>query len=696
MFRKAAVLPLLRRSALTVFASVLLMIGLISFTSTPSQADDPPTYRLGGHVLLPTNGGGIPDVAVRIFRATDDPDNPWMLQTTTHTSREYEHDGYFEVYVPAGTYRIAFNDTDDGGVAWRVWQPLDDGDTFFGFPLRNFVLDADHNYAYFSVNLKYRGGLITGTATDQCGSPVIDARVEAYDQTGIPADFNQLNPDQLYPLIRSTDSHGNYSIPALNGPTKLHFWRPYEPSYSPGFQDLWLGDSATIDSATTVTVAAGDTSPGHNIELTRILRTTGASPTDTGTVVDPEEKGIPNVGVSFYRSTTDRTVGPWALEKTVVTGDGIDNGDDNWAAGYWHVELPVGVYRAVFNDPSTAGTAAKTWSTGFNGPATSFDSSLGDCNQGGEDGYRTPEVLHYRLSPISGRLTDLRGAPAAGATVEAYDADDTSTSPGAILRATTNANGEYSIHGVGDSTKLRFSKTGVYLPEWSGDATTFATAEPIATSVDTPSAGNDAVLADAPIRSVTAPVIRGSAKLGTSFTTTGGTWAPYPVTLSYQWFRKSGTTTRPISGAKYSHYLLKTIDLGKVLSVRVTASPKAGYPGIARVIKTSASSPRVRRGSSLSISSDTSGHKIKVTIRVKITGISGPDGKVTVSYSKLKQTSYGFIETGTITTKRVSYTNGKATLTINAGKGWWGYGARLAQTSTVFGASDSDYTFIPE
>lgn len=68
------------------------------------------------------------------------------------------------------------------------------------------------------------------------------------------------------------------------------------------------------------------------------------------------------------------------------------------------------------------------------------------------------------------------------------------------------------------------------------------------------------------------PTITGTTKVGSTLTARTGTWAPAPVTLSYQWLRNGVA----ISGATAGTYKLTSTDKGKRISVRVTGA-KAGY-----------------------------------------------------------------------------------------------------------------------
>jgi hypothetical protein len=74
------------------------------------------------------------------------------------------------------------------------------------------------------------------------------------------------------------------------------------------------------------------------------------------------------------------------------------------------------------------------------------------------------------------------------------------------------------------------------------------------------------------------PTISGSAKVGSKLSATPGTWAPAPVTLSYQWLRAGAT----IAKATGSTYTLVSADAGTAITVKVTGT-KSGYTPIARV-----------------------------------------------------------------------------------------------------------------
>ncbi|GAA2475552.1 hypothetical protein [Winogradskya humida] len=75
-----------------------------------------------------------------------------------------------------------------------------------------------------------------------------------------------------------------------------------------------------------------------------------------------------------------------------------------------------------------------------------------------------------------------------------------------------------------------------------------------------------------PLKVVTAPVITGTAAVGSTLKSSTGTYTPAASAYTYQW--AAGGTA--ISGATASSYVVKPADLGKMLSVSVTAT-KTGY-----------------------------------------------------------------------------------------------------------------------
>lgn len=90
------------------------------------------------------------------------------------------------------------------------------------------------------------------------------------------------------------------------------------------------------------------------------------------------------------------------------------------------------------------------------------------------------------------------------------------------------------------------------------------------TSVTKASATTSAVLDK--LTAAPVPTITGNTTVGSVLTVNPGTWAPAPVTLTYQWFRNSVA----IPGATATTYTLTTADDLTVITIKVTGT-KSGY-----------------------------------------------------------------------------------------------------------------------
>jgi serine protease len=91
------------------------------------------------------------------------------------------------------------------------------------------------------------------------------------------------------------------------------------------------------------------------------------------------------------------------------------------------------------------------------------------------------------------------------------------------------------------------------------------------------SVATTAVTAMSTTLTTVAPMISGTAMVGSTLTVNAVAWGPAPVALAYQWY-KSGVA---VIGATGTTYALTTADKGATLNVRVTGS-KTGYASASR------------------------------------------------------------------------------------------------------------------
>ena len=124
------------------------------------------------------------------------------------------------------------------------------------------------------------------------------------------------------------------------------------------------------------------------------------------------------------------------------------------------------------------------------------------------------------------------------------------------------------------------------------------------------------------IRILSAPRVTGSTRLGSVLTISPGTHTPAGATKRYRWLRDG----KSISGASGRSYRVKTRDLGRKLSVRVTFSA-GGYASRAAITKQVGPA---KATSAIRVSARPGRRKVAFTIRVTAAGLSAPDGTIRV------------------------------------------------------------------
>ena len=130
------------------------------------------------------------------------------------------------------------------------------------------------------------------------------------------------------------------------------------------------------------------------------------------------------------------------------------------------------------------------------------------------------------------------------------------------------------------------------------------------------------------LEATTAPKVSGTARLGKKLKASKGSWSVGGVSVSYQWLRAG----KAIKGATKRTYKVKKKDVGKRVSVRVTAS-KTGHDDGA----SSSKARKVKKAStSLKVTAKTVrvSKRPRVVVRVKASGYAKPAGTVRIKVGK--------------------------------------------------------------
>lgn len=550
------------RRALGALVALLLVLGITILTGSPSQAEDGDT-NLYGVIKAPYAWSeGIPDLEVRVYRATGIPASPWTLDQTVYTHGGVKVPdteasiGYFYAPVDPGTYRVTVNEFNDGTPNWQKWTSAQSG---------SIVVTGTTPDEYIDVNfdpLQYAGGQLGVQVVDQCNDGIGDATIDSFVGSGPPDE----------PMATTTsDFRGEADPQLLRSPTKVKVTGPAE-----AVGTTWVGGGSSFADAEEYYLGPGQYFEPPSVKLTRTVFEQPSpgqlNPLARGVVFSPDGEQLAGVSVRFYRKTVDPEE-PWHLEATAVTGN-----PDPAFQGNYSVRLPVGEYRMTVNEINDGSAASKPWAPYFH-QGTSFDTSAPFCATASMEDVWLPETtLDFRGRHIQGRITNARGIPISGATVETYDEDGSTPARSTI----TNSNGEYTTHGKGDTVKLRITPNQQYLPEWFNDATHLGTAAEIDSSPGATSTGNNVELRDAQPTFDGRTRITGTAQVGKTLTAVAVTShdnAP-GFTKTYKWFRTKGRTTTAISGATLKTYKPTTADVGARLTVRVTITPPTPAPGI--------------------------------------------------------------------------------------------------------------------
>lgn len=291
------------------FGSLWLVVALASISvvgQVASPSPPPQTSKSGSITGRVVNEKGQPlanaRVSIRAFGSMDAGHS-----TTT------DQDGKFEI---SGLERVNYQIS-----AWLSPYAPQRRNPFDTQPSNVRVGD--------SVNLVLiKGGVITGTVTDQMGEPIVGIRVRARmirDSDLLPAVYLQMSPERM------TDDRGVYRFYGLPAGTYI-VWAGGSALY-PQSMDPFDGDvptyapASTRDEAAEITVRAGEESANVNIqyrgESGRIVSGTATGPpTDQLTGIGIELTSVKDPAVQFSSMR-----GAYAQTGIRFSIHGVDDGE---------------------------------------------------------------------------------------------------------------------------------------------------------------------------------------------------------------------------------------------------------------------------------------------------------------------------------------------------------------------------------
>ncbi|HST38925.1 MAG TPA: carboxypeptidase regulatory-like domain-containing protein, partial [Conexibacter sp.] len=406
--------------------------------------------RITGRVTAADGGAGIRGVVVLVYAGS----GVYLGSTTTGADGRYTATG-----LMGGTYRLNFlagmdapepppspggspdptgPDVADYASEWFDDQPSIETATAITVTAGEETPDIDAQLA--------QGGSIEGRiAEDGSGTPLPGIIVAAYAADG------------SWTASTSSDPSGRYTLRGLpSGSYRLRYWANDGGPHVSEYYD----DAATVDDATLVTVATGQTTTVPQVGLAR-------GGTIAGRVVD--DAGTPAAGA--YVSAYEQQTGDW-VGSAEVGPDGSYT-VRGLRTGSYRVSFGGGAYRAEWFDDADYLSADPVAVTA--GELTAdIDATL------------------LRAVSIAGSVTDVRtGAPLSGVDVIAYD-----DASGYGYLVTTGFDGRYRISGLAPgSYRVRFEKPGSgYAERWYDGADSSATATVVRLAGGEQRSGIDAAL----------------------------------------------------------------------------------------------------------------------------------------------------------------------------------------------------------
>ncbi|MDQ6524443.1 carboxypeptidase regulatory-like domain-containing protein [Nocardioides sp. LHD-245] len=289
-----------------------------------------------------TDGSGpeearpLAGIDVVAYQEVQGHDGPTWLSTRSATTNT---DGSYDLYAPAGTYRIGFHDPKG------MWRP----EYASGADTLTDAADievSETGYGDLDAQLAPAAALQGVVRGD--GAPLPGIIVVGFAQQHNDQDSTH-NDDRVEIVEGRTDAEGRYRLPATPGAT----YRVGAIDPTGAWADGYYGPSASLDEAADVPVSDQPVT-GVDVEL---------APAQVATVsgiVLHDGLATANVTVTAYRFYPDTENPVWAAVRSAVTGTGTD--------GRYVLRVPDGLYRFVFAEEDA--TYLPSW---YNDGATMAD-----------------------------------------------------------------------------------------------------------------------------------------------------------------------------------------------------------------------------------------------------------------------------------------------------------------------------------
>ncbi len=346
-----------------------------------------------------------------------------------------------------------------------------------------------------------------------------------------------------------TDAFGEYKVEHLApGSYKVEFLPVHGSIYAPQFYN----GKASFSEATPIVLAEGETKSEINAELHE-----GA--TISGTVTNTSKVGLEGIEVFAFTGEGEEFAVGYAF-----TGAG---------GKYTVTGLPKGSYTVEFFPESGAelNYVPQYYNeVSFLKEATQVSVLEGEAKAG----------INAKLQEggkISGRVTDAYTHKAVSEVfVSVYSVGGSEEGFGSF--AITNANGEYTISGLGNGTykvefESEFEAKVEYITQYYNNQATLGSANLVTVTQGSTTPGiNAALVPKAPVNTA-GPVVTGTPAVGHTLTCANGSWTGEPKpTFTHTWLRNGN----PIAGAASSTYVVQSADQLSGLACKVTAKNQHG------------------------------------------------------------------------------------------------------------------------